>query len=500
MIILTGIYFLTEFIVGIISNSISLIADSFHMLSDVLSLVIGLVALRMSSRIRSKTFTYGWGRAEIIGAFTNGVFLVVVCISILMEAIKHMIDSEEMKMPDIVVYVGIGGLLINLVGLFIFWNSSHHHHHHSGSHAKDSEDVEMKEVNEQELLELEKRDPISSFGLYLTKNSISSNSASLNNNSPKSPPENKEYLCPMCIKYTSSGGVLSPTNSPPDNKLIVPTHSNSPSSSTSHHLAETDITSHSSQSEDVFSHVSSHKDKSKDIVTTDKFVGGVSDIRITIEPDSSVPNISGTSSYLQENPSTNKDEVVSRKKSHNLNMRAIFLHILGDAFVSVAVIVGGAVNWVCQEDGKCGDFNDYKNYVDPGISIVIVGIILYNAIPLVKVTVKILLQAVPVGVDLAKIRKQLEDVEGVDNIHELHIWQLENDISVASVHIVCRNNELYKPITSKIKDILHNHDIHSATIQPEFAGSENGSEHGCREPCKEDKDCIKQTCCYEKSS
>jgi len=107
MAILTGLYFLAEFIVGIISNSISLIADSFHMFSDVLSLIVAFAAINLSRRIHSKTFTYGWKRAETIGALINGVFLVAVCITIIMEAIKHIINKEEMEKPELVVFIGI---------------------------------------------------------------------------------------------------------------------------------------------------------------------------------------------------------------------------------------------------------------------------------------------------------------------------------------------------------------------------------------------------------
>ncbi len=75
--LLTTSYFVAELVVGHVANSISLVADSFHMISDVIALYIAWYSIRLATR---KTHllnqTYGWQRAEIIGAIVNGVFLL----------------------------------------------------------------------------------------------------------------------------------------------------------------------------------------------------------------------------------------------------------------------------------------------------------------------------------------------------------------------------------------------------------------------------------------
>merc|ERR1719244_2477695 len=76
----------------------ALVADSFHMLSDVIALVIAYVSVKMSPREWSKN-TFGWARAEVVGALVNAVFLVALCFSITVEALKRFIEYEELKNP-----------------------------------------------------------------------------------------------------------------------------------------------------------------------------------------------------------------------------------------------------------------------------------------------------------------------------------------------------------------------------------------------------------------
>ncbi|KAK9765970.1 Zinc resistance conferring protein [Basidiobolus ranarum] len=92
---LTTILFLAELIVGYLVGSIALIADSFHMLSDLLSIVVALYAIRLAKRKTYEShYTYGWQRAEVIGALINGVFLIALCFSIFIEAIQRFFEPR----------------------------------------------------------------------------------------------------------------------------------------------------------------------------------------------------------------------------------------------------------------------------------------------------------------------------------------------------------------------------------------------------------------------
>lgn len=130
---MTTAFFLVEIIVGYVTNSMALVADSFHMLSDVISLVIAFLSIKMSPKKWSKN-TFGWARAEVLGALVNAVFLVALCFSILVESLKRFYKPEVIDEPKLILYVGVAGLLVNLIGLFLFREHGHSHsrgHHHS---------------------------------------------------------------------------------------------------------------------------------------------------------------------------------------------------------------------------------------------------------------------------------------------------------------------------------------------------------------------------------
>ena len=135
MLFMTSSFFLVEIIVGYATNSMALVADSFHMLSDIMSLIIGFFALRYSKRSqRTERNTFGWQRAEVLGALVNAVFLIALCFSILVESLKRIVETESINNPILVLIVGAIGLLVNVIGLVLFHRHGHGHSHGGGGH------------------------------------------------------------------------------------------------------------------------------------------------------------------------------------------------------------------------------------------------------------------------------------------------------------------------------------------------------------------------------
>lgn len=126
MLMLTFMFMVLEVVVSRVTASLAMLSDSFHMLSDVLALVVALVAERFARRTHAtQKNTFGWIRAEVMGALVNAIFLTGLCFAILLEAIERFIEPHEMQQPLVVLGVGLAGLLVNVLGLCLF-------HHHSG--------------------------------------------------------------------------------------------------------------------------------------------------------------------------------------------------------------------------------------------------------------------------------------------------------------------------------------------------------------------------------
>lgn len=126
MLMLTFMFMVLEVVVSRVTSSLAMLSDSFHMLSDVLALVVALVAERFARRTHAtQKNTFGWIRAEVMGALVNAIFLTGLCFAILLEAIERFIEPHEMQQPLVVLAVGVAGLVVNVLGLCLF-------HHHSG--------------------------------------------------------------------------------------------------------------------------------------------------------------------------------------------------------------------------------------------------------------------------------------------------------------------------------------------------------------------------------
>ena len=91
----------------------------------------------------------------------------------------------------------------------------------------------------------------------------------------------------------------------------------------------------------------------------------------------------------------------------------------------------------------------------------------------VKSASYILLQGVPTGISLEEVDKAIREVDGVQDVHELHIWQLSETKVVASVHVMASRDHDFMNVALEIRRALHERGIHSSTIQPEYHPSRN---------------------------
>lgn len=115
---LVATYMIAEVVGGIMANSLALLADAGHMLSDAGALALSLLAISISRRPPSHTHTFGYQRAEILAAMVNGAMLVAISGYVFYSAYKRLGDPPEVG-GDLMLWVAVGGLAINLAGLWI---------------------------------------------------------------------------------------------------------------------------------------------------------------------------------------------------------------------------------------------------------------------------------------------------------------------------------------------------------------------------------------------
>jgi len=123
VLILTIVYMLAEAIGGLLSNSLALLSDAGHMLTDVAAIALAMLALWFASRPATHQKTYGYYRMEILAALANGVALVVISLLIFLEAIQRIRAPEAVRGLEVAI-IGAGGLVVNVVSASLLHRGS----------------------------------------------------------------------------------------------------------------------------------------------------------------------------------------------------------------------------------------------------------------------------------------------------------------------------------------------------------------------------------------
>jgi len=336
------LYVVLELGAALYLHALVLLSDGFPNLSDVVALYIAYWSRQAKKREISDDMSYGWARTEILGALTNGCFLLSLCLYIALESIPRFIHTEEPPPGMAFVYVAGIGLIINVLGVLIFaCTGQTHAHSHSHSHSHSHE------------------------------------------------------------------------------------HNNK-------------------HGDDLEGH---HHEKPQ--------------IKRTVQ---------------------------------DLNTYAVFIHFLGDALSSVVIVgVGLVINYFRH--------NDWVNYLDPGVSLLIVVFIIWTTIPLVKRCAMILLQSTPNDIKPEKINAKILQIQGITNVHDLHVWQLVDGMIIASVHVEVEQGSDFTEIVNHIRKTFHKHGIHSSSIQPEFVSKQElktGGKDYCEQNCI--SECDEDWCCKKRAS
>jgi len=200
---------------------------------------------------------------------------------------------------------------------------------------------------------------------------------------------------------------------------------------------------------------------------------------------------------------------------HSMNITGVFLHVLADALGSVVVCITSLVIMLTDWE--------YRFYLDPVLSLVIVLIILVSTWPLLRDSTLILLNTIPAHIDLLDLETRLvTTVAGVSSIHELHVWRLVGRRVVASCHLEMTPPPLgtesvdhHMDVARQVKEFFHKAGIHSTTIQLEYwspklsRAGEKSDLGGCQLTCprkessssgefKTSTECVEDTCCRER--
>lgn len=150
-----------------------------------------------------------------------------------------------------------------------------------------------------------------------------------------------------------------------------------------------------------------------------------------------------------------------RREKNSLNQRTVMLHLMEDALGWVAVLVGSVVLMFTE-----------LYWIDPLLSMGIAVFILWNAFKNLRQVLKIFLQATPDNVDMEAIRQEVLALDGIADVHDMHVWTLDGQYHVLTAHLVLLDHRPVdrSEVRRQVNRLLKQHHIDHITVQLEVAG------------------------------
>ncbi len=355
------LFMFMEIVGGFIANSLAVICDAFHLLSDLAGFIISLIANYLSKKAPTKRWNFGFRRFEVLGAFTSMVFIWLLTGGLLYMAIHRMINaSYEINSPLMIIMAGIG-VLINAFMAFSLSYSHHKCSHSLLSHAKCQENL-------------------------------------------KSSQKHHRFHPPKII----------------DSKFDF------------HHL------------------------------TTDKIS------KKLLEHKSSVLSTSESMKSTNLNVAVNDTEKIDQMVSRNINIRAAFIHIIGDLIQSIGVLIASLIIYF---------FPTYK-IADPICTVLFSVIVIATTMPIMLDIFNVLTESFPKKLDYDDLTKTICSIEGIKSIHDLKVWYLSTDSYAINLRVLIdskyfntsqMNVFFLKTLIAECKLCLMNiHDFKHLNIQIDF--------------------------------
>lgn len=461
-------FMLIELIGGILANSLAIATDAAHLLTDFASFMISLFSLWMGARPATKRFSFGWYRAEVIGALTSVIMIWAVTGVLVYMAIQRMISKEYNIDATIMLISASVGVVVNIImglALQIHPTGGFGHHSHGSEESGRRFDlpstepfvpqpggVTTSEIDSSRICRDVFRVVPSRSTLYTgsLQATMSTPHGSVGETTPCGPHSASAPSMPSSLYAEAARQPAGGANDPLPRGASLPERSGEPPAATP---AKT-----SASSEDVAgvagsgvqSRSASPQTAPDDVGPSGSGstgVGGKHKSSTIMDDGPHKPQqaggqegglpVSSTASARTIGQSSSDHKSFEPQLSEasparsargvmNLNVRAAFVHVLGDLIQSVGVLLAAIVIFFCP---GCG-------VVDPVCTLMFSVIVLVTTVTILREALNVLMEGIPHSVDYHQVKRLLLSVDGVARVHDLHIWALSLDKIAVSAHVV----------------------------------------------------------------
>ncbi|KAL4497071.1 hypothetical protein ABPG72_002227 [Tetrahymena utriculariae] len=500
--IIALIFLIIEVVGGVLSGSLAILSDAAHMFSDLSGFFISIFSVWIGQRPASSKLSYGYHRAEVIGAMASIVLIWGLTILLLYEATHRVITKEAVNEPLYMLITAGFGLFCNIVMAKVLHSApghSHHgcshghshghshDHHHSHDHDHDHDhhhDHDHDHDHDHNHDNKHHSHDHSHKSKKNQKNKGSSKCSSHDDNSNKfdSDQQNNQQAgnCQTQEDKKSKNN---------ESNQITKQHSHDHEHEHNHdHDHDHDHKhSHENKEDNKYNkkkhgHSNNcshqHSDEENKVIEKNQKDQYDSNTNIIVDKtvNSNVLNINAESYLMNtENNVENEGSIVNtknkqNKKSKNLsvisakenyNLRAAMIHVIGDIIQSIGVLIAALLIYFLG--GRDG-FN-YWHLADPICTYIFSILVLFTTVPVCRDCIRVLMEGSPKEINIQDFKEQLQSLEFVQEIHDLHIWSLSKGKPSMTCHMFVSQNP--KKVLKESTRLCRQNGIYHSTIQIE---------------------------------
>lgn len=447
-------FMLVEVVGGIVSNSLAILTDAAHLLSDVAGFAISLFALWMAGWEATPKHSFGYFRMEILGALVSMQLIWMITGILVYEAIMRLVSGTEEVNGRLMFITAAFGVSVNILMTFLLGHDhghSHgdHGHDHGHGHSHGHSHIQSKSKSNS-LNHDHDHDHDHDYDHDHEDSSVGEKKQGTKTHSHSKPLSHSKSDLPL-----SKG----PGDLESEASRLLGKPSRNGSSKVNH---DQEHNGHSHEDGNGHHHHHDHHDKDGHDHHHDDVEGGrrVEDRKI-LKGSFKKPAVNKhADDHGKESNAKHSHDLVPSTPvmKQNINLQGAYLHVLGDLIQSVGVMIGGAIIWWKPE----------WKIVDLFCTLLFSVLVLFTTIKMLRDILEVLMESTPREINAAEVEEGIRRLEGVVDVHELHIWAITMGKIVLACHVrIIPTSDMEEVLHSVLEFCEKEYNISHATVQVE---------------------------------
>jgi len=407
------LFMLAEVVGGMLAHSLAVMTDAAHMLSDVAGFVVSVLALILSSRQATPEYSFGYSRAEVLGALASIMVVWMMTGILLWEAVMRFITPEIVD-GKVMFWVSVIGIAMNLVLMRVLSGDGEDGHLHGHSH------------------------------------SHGHSHAHAHAHKPKKP-KPKAYVPPPAAPSHAHGHGHGESRHGHDDEHGADCCEHGHKEAHGHGHEEAHVHAHGHE------HVEAHgHDEEHGAGCCGRDDGG-----------SGHGHGQGSHEHGHSGHEAHDEEGDAHADDDNLAVRAAMAHVIGDILQSVGVTISAALIWAFSDRWLDADGISYWYRTDPICTVVFSVLVMWSTMGTVTEAMRVLMAGTPYGADTAELLEQFKGIPQVLDVHDLHVWTLVGNKINVWAHLTVESGADHTQVLYAAQRVARSINCHHTCFQLE---------------------------------